>query len=99
MGYIIFYEKDKINQNRKKRGSYAFGLVCLSFLLLFAAVCNIWTEMRKSILYSILPGDPVVTAAAISELTDDLRSGSTISFALKDFVTEVLEGAGFDSGR
>ena len=99
MGYQIRYENTVPVQLLNRHTSRSWILAGMLLLFLLTAVCSLFPQIQQTVIYAVLPGDPAVTAAAISELTGDLRSGSAISAELKDFCLDILEGSGFDTGR
>ncbi len=44
------------------------------------------------VLYYIIPGDPVVTTGAFTDMVEQVRSGQTVSNALFVFVKNVIVG-------
>ena len=99
MGYQIRYENPASIQLLNRHTSRRWVLAGMLLLLLLTTVFSLWPQLRQTVIYAVLPGDPAVTAAAISELTGDLRSGRNVSAELKDFCLDILEGSGFDTGR
>ena len=98
MGYRISYEPiQKLRQAEKRRSAVA-ALTAL-FLLAFPFLAYaFWPEGWHLLRKFLLPGDPAVTAAALEELSLDLKSGSELSVALEGFCHTILEGAGFAAG-
>lgn len=99
MGYQIRYGNSSPIQLLNRHASRSWILAGVLLLFLATAACSLFPQIRQNVIYAVLPGDPAVTAAAISELTGDLRSGRTVSAELKDFCLDILEGSGFDTGR
>lgn len=91
MGYRITYKstymKNKTQdwQGKSNVLKWIFALIVCFFLLL--AIFN--TEVRRL----FLPGDPVVTERALSELVVDIREGQPVSDAVTAFCREILENA------
>ncbi len=99
MGYQIRYGNERQLRNLKKSISCISMIIGTMLLVLLAAVSGRLPMGRQSILHVLLPGDPAVTAAALSDLTRDLRAGGSVSAELKDFCADIIEGAGFDTNR
>ena len=93
MGYRVEYgpvKKVRRLENRVSRTAVLTGLCFLFFCIL---VGILWPEGSKVLRSLIFPGDPVVTAAALEELTADLKSGVNASDSLRQFCLNILEGA------
>lgn len=91
MGYRITYESPFKSENRKtfvKKTIYLklISVVVIAFAVSFA-LFN--TKLRRM----ILPGDPVVTERALSELVVDIREGQPVSDAVTAFCREILDNA------
>ena len=63
------------------------------WLLIFAWVAVAVTIFNKELKDVLIPGDPHVTKAALSNLTDDLREGEPLKDAVAAFCKEILDGA------
>lgn len=48
---------------------------------------------RSKIVDSLLPGDPVITKAALTQLSEDVRQGEPVADALADFCVYIVENA------
>ena len=93
MGYRIDYGPVKKVRGVEKRISRVATLTGLFLLLFMICVCAFWPEGTAVLRDWILPGDPAVTAAAMEELTDSLRTGEELSDSLRTFCIRILEGA------
>ena len=92
MGYRIDYGPMKKVRGVEKRTSRLAALTGVFLLLFVITVCCAWPEGTAVLRDWLLPGDPVVTAAAMEELSDSLRTGESVFHALSDFCNRVLEG-------
>lgn len=91
MGYRINYESPVLHTKRKIlcRNINILKIISISvigFIVLFALSD---TKLRRL----ILPGDPVVTERALSELVVDIRQGQPVSDAITAFCGEILDNA------
>ena len=93
MGYRIDYGPVKKVRGVEKRTSRLAALTGMFLLLFVITVCCFWPEGTAVLRDWFLPGDPVVTAAAMEELTDSLRTGEGIGESLRAFCARILEGA------
>ena len=94
MGYRIVYGPMKKARGVERRYSRLAALTGLFLVLFAAAVCCFWPEGAAVLRDWLLPGDPAVTAAAMEELSDSLRTGEDLFHALRTFCIRILEGAG-----
>lgn len=97
MGYRIDYGPVKKVRGVERRVSRIASLTGLFLLLFMITVCAFWPEGTAVLRDWILPGDPAVTAAAMEELTDSLRTGEELSDSLRTFCIRILEGAAIDT--
>ena len=94
MGYRISYENggsreqvpDKLFRNPGR------GKLFILILVLTIVCCALWRN--ENIRRSLLPGDPVVTEAAIDNFVESIQGGDGIGNAVTAFCREVIEGAG-----
>ena len=93
MSYRIDYGPVKKVRGVEKRTSRVAALTGMLLLLFVITVCAFWPEGAAVLRDWILPGDPAVTAAAMEELTDSLRTGEKLSGSLRTFCIRILEGA------
>ena len=99
MGYRVDYgpvRKIRGMEKRFSRPAALTGLFFFAFLLLTAFQ---WPEGMRLLWDLVVPGDPAVTAAALEELTEELRAGESAAESLGLFLRRILKGIGFDSGR
>lgn len=99
MGYRVEYGPVKKVRGLEKRVSRVSSLIAVCLLLFFVLVSSFWPAGREILQKLIFPGDPVVTAAALDDLTENLRSGEDLSDCMAAFCIQVLEGAKLDMGR
>lgn len=64
------------------------------FWVLLAAALALLAIPKQEIARWLLPGDPDVTAQALSQLLDTLRRGSNAGQAVAAFCKSVVQGAG-----
>ena len=99
MGYRVEYGPVKKVRGMEKRVSGGASLIAVCLLLFLVLVSSFWPAGKEMLRKLIFPGDPVVTAAALEDLTESLRSGEDLSDSMAAFCIQVLEGADLDTGR
>jgi len=99
MGYRVEYGPVKKVRGLEKRVSGVSSLIAVCLLLFFILVGSFWPEGKEILQKLIFPGDPVVTAAALDNLTESLRSGEALSDSMAAFCIQILEGAEIDTLR
>lgn len=99
MGYRVEYGPVKKVRGLERRVSRVSALIAVCLLLFFLLVGSIWPEGAQTLQRLIFPGDPVVTAAALEDLTENLRSGEALSDCMSAFCIQILEGAKIDTLR
>ena len=80
------YRIDYPGRRKKRRFPY-WILLILVFAVLLAVP-------KDDLEYWLLPGDPEVTAQALSELVKTLRQGTNAGQAVGSFCGSILRGAG-----
>lgn len=80
------YRIDYPGRRKKRRFPYWIFLI-LAFVVLLAVP-------KDDLEYWLLPGDPEVTAQALSELVKTLRQGTNAGQAVAAFCGSILRGAG-----
>ena len=80
------YRIDYPGRRKKRRFPYWIFLI-LAFVVLLAVP-------KDDLEYWLLPGDPEVTAQALSELVKTLRQGANAGQAVAAFCGSILRGAG-----
>lgn len=80
------YRIDYPGRRKKRRFPY-WILLILVFAVLLAVP-------KDDLEYWLLPGDPEVTAQALSELVKTLRQGTNAGQAMAAFCGSILRGAG-----
>ena len=88
MGYRIKYDSARERKflpiRRKKAPKWVIiGLILVAFLSIFG-------NRAKDLL---LPGDPEVTGAALSTLSEDLKDGKSFADAIHTFCTTIIDNA------
>lgn len=94
MGYIIAYNgADAVKRATMHRKSKLPALT-VAFLLTFLLLTELfWPAGKEKLRHILLPGDPDVTAHAVTVLVDDLRAGEPVGEAVKAFCSEILDHA------
>jgi len=82
----VAYRIDYPGKRKKRRFPYWIFLV-----LAFAALLAVPKDKLE---YWLLPGDPEVTARALSELVETLRQGANAGQAVAAFCRSIVRGAG-----
>lgn len=80
------YRIDYPGRRKKRRFPYWIFLI-LAFVVLLAVP-------KDDLEYWLLPGNPEVTAQALSELVETLRQGTNAGQAVAAFCGSILRGAG-----
>lgn len=89
MGYQMIYHstgKEKIRKNFLRMRT----MIAASVLIFSITVRIFWTAGTEQLQTWFLPGDETVTEAAFLVLTEDLRSGASVSDSLERFCRSVL---------
>jgi len=82
----VAYRIDYPGRRKKRRFPYWIFLI-LAFVVLLAVP-------KDDLEYWLLPGNPEVTAQALSELVRTLRQGTNAGQAVAAFCGSILRGAG-----
>ena len=90
MGYRIEYGDMKVHKYRR-RAKWGSWIAFACVILLVAGAITVKTVGLTWVQEVLLPGDPVVTAAALDGLVEDLRQGDTLGQAIKAFCQEIME--------
>ena len=64
------------------------------WVLLLAVLAALLAIPRQTLAYWLLPGNPEVTAQALSELMEALRRGTNAGQAVAAFCKSIVQGAG-----
>ena len=64
------------------------------WILLLLALAALPAVPKDKLEYWLLPGDPMVTARALSELVETLRQGTNAGQAVAAFCRSIVQGAG-----
>ncbi len=88
MAYKVEYGMDtpEIKTTKKVNGKWRVDkkkMIILALIIAFAGVC-LFTDV-------LIPGDPVITKAAVSELISDVKSGGQVVDAFAAFCQTVLQ--------
>ncbi len=94
MGYRIEYGSSSVQRKPLKRkphyAAIATAVGVLSLVFLAIAIKHAGLTWVRDVL---LPGDPAITAAALENMVDSMRSGSSIAEAVTAFCQEILANA------
>jgi hypothetical protein len=96
VGYRIEYGPVKKLRGVEKRISSVSSLIGLLLLLMILCFSQYGSTVLKEVL---IPGDPEITVAAFSDMTDQLCNGTELQEAILCFCVDILEGAGIDLRR
>lgn len=93
MGYRIEYgENGTAAYFVKKEGGHR-GMLTIGFFLLFCVLTStLWPSRWQLAKDYLIPGDPAVTKAAFSEMTQQLKDGESLEDAVVTFCREVMDG-------
>lgn len=94
MSYRITYPSfgEEKKQPPAKRGWTGVVSAALVAALVFGAIA-VKNRGLTWVQAYLLPGDPAVTAAALDGMVEDLRSGESITEAVKAFCQEIIAHA------
>ena len=92
MAYQIRYGTSKYEQSHQQKKVWNRKYWFAATILLFA----LWQLCGQAPGKWLLPGDPEVTTAALTQLQKDLRSGESIHAALTAFCEEIIDGAAME---
>lgn len=98
MGYRIDYPQGSKTQRQKAPSSRVIPFTILFFLLFLLCTIRFWQQGAETLREFLLPGDPVVTAAALQDFTQALKAGESLSHAFTVFCQQVIDGAGICLG-
>lgn len=93
MGYRIEYPCVKKVCHAEKRRSRRLAMTGILFVLFLGVTQAFWPEGWLYLQEALLPGDNAVTAAALENLSFELRSGADLQEALRQFCCSILQGA------
>lgn len=89
MAYEIRYGSSKLDHKQKpKQWKWIPAVILIIFV-----IGILTTDVEKTVLHWLLPGDPVVTVAALGHLQDNLQAGDPIGEAVTAFCREIIDGA------
>ena len=94
MGYRVEYgpgEEKGAGSGRLFRVGVMTAFCFAAFLLL---VGTFWPQGARALREILLPGDAAVTAAALEELTQELKAGQGLGQALEHFCRMIFQEAG-----
>lgn len=92
MSYFINYNPETANKFPVKTKSVRKSGYAKVIAIILIMVCIILIySARESIVDWLLPGDSVVTKAAISGFVDDIKNGAPFSEAITAFCREIVQ--------
>lgn len=91
MSYTVEYNPElrksyPMDHKRRRRMPVKALGVALAVIIILYALNTV------GVLRMLIPGDPVVTAGAFSEMVEQVRSGQTVSEAIFSFLRNVIAG-------
>lgn len=93
MGYRIEYDGRIDKYEVTKDHSWRFPMLTFGAFILFAVLTyHFWPEGSAQLRALLIPGDDAVTVQAFHNMTDDLRSGASVTEALYAFCRYVIHG-------
>ena len=94
MSYRIIYgeEPKKLKSNGIRLGRIA-AYTALCFALFAVLTVTFWPEGKSVLQEALLPGDASVTAQALENMMENLRSGEALGDAVVVFCQEIMDGA------
>lgn len=87
MGYQIRYEGTESKRPAGKRFAAGLGAAVLATVVLAACL---WPQAGQRVRQVVFPGDPALTAAAMEELSQELKTGVPLSQAWRQFCRSIL---------
>lgn len=90
MSYRIDYQPVGMIGHAQKRSVRVCSLTAILFLLFLLLINLFWPYGRNVLQGLLFSGDPAVTVAALDGLTDELRSGVTLTEALRTFCRFIM---------
>lgn len=91
MAYKITYGPEDVFSHAGKQRNHGW-LPAAALLLALAALAL--AALHGSLTEWLLPGDPVVTEAALQTLARQISAGAPVGDAVRAFCLEILENAG-----
>lgn len=85
MGYRVEYETVPKVRRMEQRKSGRAALTALFFVIFLLLTTVFWPKGRAVLQELLLPGDPVVTVAALETLAEELQTGTRLGDALENF--------------
>lgn len=93
MGYRIEYDRgNRVYEVRRERPCRFPLLLAACFGLFLLGSAYFWPEGAGMLRSALIPGEDAVTVQAFQTMTDDLRSGATITDAVEAFCRYVIHG-------
>jgi len=97
VGYRIVYESAFVKKTKICRVTSHKQYIIIGSLLLLMLFGMCWLGWNKTnIQRYLLPGDPDITGAAIEELIEKIRSGTSVSDAVSAFCNEIVDRAALE---
>ncbi len=93
MGYRIDYDRGNGKFEISEVHPWRFLLMLAGTLsLFFFLAVHFWPDGAEVIRSFLIPGEDAVTVQAFQTMTDDLRSGASVSDAVEGFCRFVIHG-------
>ena len=94
MGYRVEYKSFGEEKRQPKVGQYKKAIMAAALVMvLTGGALTVKLTGLPWVQKYLLPGDPEVTAAALEQMVDDLRSGYSFADAVTAFCREIMENA------
>lgn len=93
MSYRIEYDRDSRKYEVQNDHSERFFLFTMTAFVVFVLISfAFWPEGAAKLKSMLIPGEDAVTVQAFQTMTNDLRSGATVSEAVEAFCRFVIHG-------
>lgn len=91
MGYQIRYDPIRKLRGSEKQRTGPWALAGILFLIFLLMVNLFWAEGAEAIRELLLPGKEVAAVAALEEMSENFRQGTSFSDAVKKFSEAILD--------
>ena len=98
MGYRVEYETVRKVRRMEQRKSGRAALTAVFFALFLILTTMLWPKGREALRELLIPGDPVVTVAALETLAEELQTGAELGDALENFCQTIVREAEIGPG-
>ncbi len=97
MGYRIDYQPVHKIRDKAQLHRPIPAMICIVLLLFLFLTCYFLPSGRTMLQDILLPGDAAVTAAALSDFSENIRAGNSFLNAFEVFCLEILNNGHFAS--